>query len=249
MPVRRPEARYRPEPDEALAAWRVADALSVRACLRALRDAAAPLVMHLADGRLEGRLVAVNAPIDRIEIDLLQASGSPAAGSAATVVAFEDRIKVQFRLAHLQSVEGTPMRLRALLPDALHRVQRRDAYRVRPLPWAQPRCSVPAPDGTMLPAEVLDTSIGGVSLRLPASVAPQAGQRLADCQLALPGAAPFRCDLRVTSVQPETEGVRIGCAFEALSVPLQRTLQCFVFEADKRRILQQRAGRDATRAG
>lgn len=248
MPACPPDARFLPEPEGALAAWRVADALSVRACLRTLRDAAAPLLLHLheRDHRLEGRLIAVNAPIDRLEIEIGRAADLPDALARATVVAFEDRIKVQFGLAGLRRVEGAPARLRALLPDVLHRIQRRDAYRVRPLPWAQARCAVPAPNGAMLPAQVLDTSIGGVSLRLPPSVVPQAGQRLADCQLSLPGSAAFRCDLLVTSVQPEAHGVRVGCAFEALSVPLQRTLQRFVFDADKRRILQARAARDAT---
>lgn len=248
MPARRPDARCLPEPQEAIAAWRLCDALSVRACLRALRDAGSPVLLHWTERRLEGRLVAVNAPIDRIEIELDGAARWTAGLPPATAVAFENHVKVQFGLTGLQRVEGSEVRLRALLPDALHRIQRRDAYRVRPLPWAQARCSIVAPDGIVLPVEVLDTSIGGVSLRLPASIAPRTGQRLADSQLALPGAAPFRCDLQVVSVRPEARDVRVGCAFESLSVPLQRTLQRFVFEADKRRILQARAGRDAAQA-
>ena len=74
--------------------------------------------------------------------------------------------------------------------------------------------------------------------------------------VSLPGVAAFRCDLLVRSVQAaggahrdaagSARTVRVGCAFEALSQPMQRVLQRFVFDTDKSH-LQRVRGADARR--
>lgn len=244
-----------PESAEALAPFRIDAPLAVRECLRTLRDRCAPLVLHSAPGdgsRLPARVVSVNAPIDRIELDV----GAPHAGTveplpsgAVWIVGFADHVKIQFELTGMQRIDGVDgMRVRALLPAAVYRRQRRDAYRVRPPGASAARCAVPAqrdlPDGTF---DVLDASIGGLSLRWSAQRAPSCGERLEDCIVALPEVAPFRCDLLVRSVEHGAHGNaqpwRVGCAFEALSGPLQRAMQRFVFDVDRRSLQQRRAAR------
>ena len=250
------EARVWPEPDDRLARFRVVEPLAVLACLRALRNEDAPVTLHAEPGARDacaiGRIVAVNAPVDRIEI---AAGGQDARLAAlarlaqATAVAFADRVKIQFVLSGLACVADADggVRLRALVPPTLYRVQRRDAFRVRPA-W-RARCTVPQPGGRpALSATVLDASVGGVSLGWTAPEAPRVGARLEDCQLALPGLSEFRCDLLVRSVgepAPDAEPgtLRVGCAFEALSGPMQRTLQRFVFDTDKRHLMRLRAAR------
>ena len=252
MRTRLPAADEAPESTEALAPFRIDAPLAVRDCLRALRDRCAPLALHGLPGNgrwLEARLVSVNAPIDRIELDIGVTGFNVVVPPARSiqVVGFLDRVKVQFELAELERIEAAQgLRLRAWLPAVLYRRQRRDAYRVRPFGSSAARCTVP--DTSALPAgtfDVQDASVGGVSLRWDAQCAPDHGALLEDCILALPEVAPFRCDLRVRSVEPGDAGKarfwRIGCAFETLSAPLQRAMQRFVFDTDRRTLRQRRA--------
>ena len=252
---------FSPEAVETLAPFRVDAPLEVRECLRALRDRCAPLALHglLRDADLtHARLVSVNAPIDHVELDIaVQEARGAAVMSAGTVqaVGFLDRVKVQFELTRLTPVEAAEgLRVRALLPLHLYRRQRRDTYRVRLPASSVARCTVPAGSGGCGAAifEVLDASIGGVSLRWNAQRPPSCGSRIEDCVLTLPDMPPFRCDLLVRSVEPialSTPGSwRVGCAFETLSGPLQRTMQRFVFEADRRSLQQRQATAPAATA-
>lgn len=245
---------YALDPPEELVQYRVDAPLAVRECLRALRDRCTPLTLHpLASiGCVSARLVTINSPIDRIELsvdaqrDLIVALRS---FDRIDAVGLVDHVKVQCALTQLEHVESAhELRLRALLPVFLFRRQRRDTYRVRLWASRPAHCSVPARDGAHAGTfEVLDASIGGLSLCWGAQRVPVCGELLEDCVLALPDVAPFRCDLHVRSVEPgDRDGAaawRIGCAFEALSGPLQRAMQRFVFDVDRRSLQQQRAAR------
>lgn len=242
---------YAPDPHEALVRYRVDAPLGVRECLRALRDRCAPLTLHplAPSGCISARLITINSPIDRIELsidaqrDLMVALRSFKDVEAVGLV---DHVKIQFTLTQLEHVESAHgLRLRALLPTFLFRRQRRDTYRVRLSASSPARCTVPAHGaGHAGTFEVLDASIGGVSLRWGAQRVPVCGELLEDCILALPEVAPFRCDLHVRSVEPDEQdragAWRVGCAFETLSGPLQRAMQRFVFETDRRSLQQRR---------
>jgi hypothetical protein len=112
--------------------------------------------------------------------------------------------------------------LRGTAPASLHRIQRREAHRVRPWPAAAIRIQLAEPadaDGAAAAAaeyqcQVVDLSTDSIGLLLPASAgAPPIGARLVDASLELPDHEPIVCDLEVKRVAPAvmTSEYRVGC--------------------------------------
>ena len=163
----------------------------------------------------------------------------------ATVVAYLDSVKLQFDLQHLMLVHGTKSSaLQAELPAVLYRFQRRESFRVRTPAAAAPTATLrhPSLPEMMLALRVLDVSIGGCALALPADVPPlAAGITLAGVQIELDGDARFTTALTLQhvsggmgSTQP---GQRLGCAFAKLDGPAQRALQRYIDQTQKRQRL------------
>ncbi|MFZ4758010.1 MAG: flagellar brake protein [Burkholderiaceae bacterium] len=150
-----------------------------------------------------------------------------------TGVALPRRVKLQFALERFTIAgDGERARLRAPLPVALARLQRRDAFRVEPPPQATPRLWLHGAQGEF-PVQVFDVSATGVAFAWPTDQpAPPIGTRLQRCRFELPGNAPIRCDLVVRGVEPigvdSPAQVRVGSAFDALDSPAARAIQVFV---------------------
>jgi c-di-GMP-binding flagellar brake protein YcgR len=152
----------------------------------------------------------------------------------ATAVAYLDAVKLQFdlhglMLAHSASASA----LQAALPEVLYRFQRRESFRVRTRDGALARLRHPEQPAMDLTLRVLDVSVGGCALALPADVPPMAaGARIEDVQLELDADTRFRVALTIQHVSggfhPQATGHRLGCCFATLDGPAQRSLQRYI---------------------
>jgi c-di-GMP-binding flagellar brake protein YcgR len=162
----------------------------------------------------------------------------------AVAVAYLESVKLQFDLQALLLVHGSRgSSLQTAAPREIYRFQRRNAYRVRPSGRGDPRAVLrhPSLPDMQLALRVLDVSIGGCALWLPADVPPmQAGTEIHDVALELDGDTRLRAALllqHVSSASGSTAGVRLGCEWQTLDGAAQRALQRWIDTAQKRRRL------------
>jgi c-di-GMP-binding flagellar brake protein YcgR len=162
----------------------------------------------------------------------------------AVVVGYLDSVKLQFDVSGLVLVRGGGGSvLSGAFPRQLFRFQRRGGFRVRPLlgsaPVARLRHSEIAE--MHLALRVLDLSIGGCALFLPDDVpAMQPGVQLNQVQIDLDADTRLLVDLtlqHVSSINPDSRGVRLGCEFVKPSGDTTRLLQRFIDQTQKRRKL------------
>jgi c-di-GMP-binding flagellar brake protein YcgR len=165
-------------------------------------------------------------------------------GHEVTAVAYLDSVKLQFDLSHPVLVRGArASALQCELPHEMFRFQRRASYRVRTPPRSGPVALLrhPAIAEMMLALRVLDVSAGGCALFLPDDVPPlQPGSRLRHVQIELEPSTRFEAALQlchVTSLNPESGGVRLGCELHEMNGDAQRALQRYIDQAQKRRRL------------
>jgi flagellar brake protein len=167
----------------------------------------------------------------------------------ATAVAYLDSVKLQFDLQHLVLIHGSSASaLQAALPSVLYRFQRRESFRVRTPANAAPTASLrhPTLPDTLLSLSVLDVSIGGCALALPAHVpALAAGIQLADVRIELDADTRFQTTLALQHVSggmaSKQTGQRLGCAFGKLDGAAQRALQRYIDQTQKRQRRMQSA--------
>ena len=160
----------------------------------------------------------------------------------ATAVAYLDSVKLQFDLRHLVLVHGADdSALQAALPDTLYRFQRRESFRVRTPASAAPTAMLrhPALPEMQLALRVLDVSIGGCALALPADVPPlDAGIEIAGVHIELDGDTRFDTTLTLQHVSAgmgsNHSHRRLGCAFGKLDGKAQRHLQRYIDQTQKR---------------
>ena len=163
----------------------------------------------------------------------------------ATVVAYLDSVKLQFDLQHLVLVHGaTSSALQAELPGVVYRFQRRESFRVRTPANAVPTATLrhPSRPEPPLALRVLDVSVGGCALSLPAHLPPlAAGIRLHEVQIDLDAEARFVTTLTLQHVSggmgQAQASQRLGCAFGKLDGAAQRTLQRYIDQTQKRKRL------------
>ena len=165
-------------------------------------------------------------------------------GDEAVVVGWLDSIKLQFDVHDLVLVHnGSRSALRCSVPREMWRFQRRNAFRVRPLLRAAPTATFrhPALADMRLVLRVLDMSIGGCALFLPDDVPPIApGVQVNGVQLRLDEDTDLVVSLRlqhVTGINPESHGVRLGCEMVRPGSDVERTLQRYIDQTQKRRRL------------
>ena len=153
----------------------------------------------------------------------------------AMVVGYLDNVKVQFDADKLVLVRsGERVALKCSFPRELFRFQRRSGFRVRPMQRTTPVAVLRhpmIPDMT-LELRVLDVSIGGCALFLPADVPPlEPGVLMNGVVIDLDVETRVRTALRlqhVTSLNPESRGVRLGCEMVAPGPDGQRALQRYI---------------------
>ncbi|HEX6363415.1 MAG TPA: flagellar regulator YcgR PilZN domain-containing protein [Albitalea sp.] len=165
----------------------------------------------------------------------------------AVVVGYLDSVKVQFDADKLVLVRsGDRVALKCSFPHELFRFQRRNGFRVRPMQRTTPVAVLRHPmiPDMKLELRVLDVSIGGCALFLPSDVPPlDPGVLMNGVVIDLDSDTRVHTGLRlhhVTSLNPESRGVRLGCEMVAPGPDGQRALQRYIDQTQKRRRMLER---------
>lgn len=160
----------------------------------------------------------------------------------AVAAGYLDSIKVQFDLSGLVMVRGgSETALNAQYPKEIFRFQRRSCFRVKPLHVATPSAKLRHPAIPDMPLElrVLDISLTGLALFLPQDVPDfQAGVKIGRCVVDLDADTQLDIGLHVhhiTSLNPSSKGVRLGCEMTGLDGSSVRALQRYIDYTQKRR--------------
>jgi c-di-GMP-binding flagellar brake protein YcgR len=228
--------------------FRVDSPTEIRSLLRQLRDGNTPLVLSAPDGAtVVAELWSFDS--DQQRVNLTGDDNNPALqglvdADEAVAVAYLDNVKLQFDLQDLLLVRGPrSCALQARCPQVVYRFQRRSAYRVRTLERHSPsaRLRHPALPDMRLDLRVLDVSIGGCALFLPADVPPlEPGLTLQGVQVELDADTRFTATLQIqhiSSINPQAQGLRVGCEWRTLEREAERSLQRYIDQTQKRRRL------------
>ena len=225
--------------------FRISAPREIAAVLRQLCDASARLHLNARDGSVVNATlwttdaqrgsVGFNVDPDDPALNALQECGE------VVVVGYLDSVKLQFDVGRLMLVLGQQASvLCCSYPREVYRFQRRNAYRVRPLMRTAPVARLRHTDiaEMQLALRLIDVSIGGCALFLPADVPPmQVGGVMNQVELELDADTRFRVNLRlqhVTSLNFDANGVRLGCEFVHADPVALRALQRFIDQTQKR---------------
>ncbi|XHS76665.1 flagellar brake protein [Burkholderiaceae bacterium UC74_6] len=234
-------------PEEELGEFRVASSAEIAAILRELHDSGAlvtligeeaePLVTRITGLDLSRGLLSLEMPLGM--------SHYSCKGLEVTAEAFLDQIRVQFELAPpVRAGEGRDAVLQTSLPALVYRFQRRKAFRVKPHSRTPVATLQPIEGGESLRLRVLDVSMGGMALLLPAQLltspedegngVPELGA-IFDVRVELDRHTHFKARLRLqhVSLGDESLGTPIGCAFSQLAPDAQRLLQLYIDQTQK----------------
>mgnify|MGYP000846226861 FL=1 len=235
------------EPHQDWSPFRVDSGAEIAGLLRQLRDAATPMVLSAPDGTaVVTELWSIDG--ERQRINFTAELRDPALqrlvdADEAAAVGYLDSVKLQFDLQDLLLVRGPhSSALQARLPTVLYRFQRRNAYRVRTLDRQSPtaRMRHPAIPDMQLALRVIDVSVGGCAMLLPADVpALEPGLTLRGVVLELDADTRFVATVQIQhlSALQGDERMRVGCEWRALEADAQRVLQRYIDQTQKRRRL------------
>ena len=235
--------------------FRVQSPVEVLALLRELLDGQTRITLHSANGALlNTRLCSLETEHGAIGFDvstrdpqlqsLLQAE-------EVNATAYLDSVRLAFEIEGLVLVNGhAGAVLRAALPQALFRFQRRQAFRVRPnTRTPQARLKFHQDDET-LRLRIVDLSVGGVALLLPPGgpPTPADGSEL-EAQIELDRENHFRALLRLQHVSQDGNagnadanengngsnpgGTKLGFAWAHIDPAAMRTVQLFIDQTQK----------------
>jgi len=227
---------------------RVASAAEIAAYLQQLqRENAGVLLSGPLGQSLGSRIVALDAGADVLGLEIATdpdgISQALVAEGEITAVAYLGAIKLQFELEDAVLVSGEQGTvLRSTLPSRLYRFQRRQSFRVQPAGSAYPRVVLPGAGEPGQALRVLDLSIGGLALALPAGFqGPPVGQVAQGLVLELDRISALRIALLPHHVSPiagDAGGMlQLGASFVELDAQATRTLQVYVDQTQKRRRL------------
>lgn len=223
----------------------------VLALLRSLRDGAHPVALSGPGGAaLTATVWSIDNEQGRMAFDV-EARDSQLPGlvesNEATGVAYLDAVKLQFDLQDLVLVRSAKATaLQGRLPRCIYRFQRRSGFRVRTPEPAAPTGPLahlrhPALPKLGLQLRILDLSIGGCALLLPANVPTlPLGITLRDVRLALDAGTRLSVALRLqhaSSIVSAQAGLRLGCELLDLDPGTLRALQRHIDQTQKRRRL------------
>lgn len=214
--------------------------------LRSAMDLGVPINLLGSDGTVYGSTLWAVDPAQRriaFTADVL----SPAVhrlveAEDTSAVCFLDQVKIEFDVTQRLLVHGAhSCVLQASMPSVVYRFQRRNAFRVRTLDRATPTLTLrhPGMPDVLLDLRVLDISVGGCALFMPHGTPPiEPGVTLGGVRVQLDEDTVFTCALlvhHITSIQPQAQGVRLGCELLHLDHEQQRTLQRYIDQTQKRR--------------
>ncbi|AWI75219.1 MAG: flagellar brake protein [Azoarcus sp.] len=160
-------------------------------------------------------------------------------------------IRIQFQVenpARIQ-VDGRPA-FRALLPDSVLRLQRREFYRLQTPVTQSVICELPIAGGTGggMPVEVriIDISSGGIAIAVPPSdFVFEPHMEFPGCTLRLPEAEPIRTRLVVRNLfrlvnRNGIEMQRAGCEFLDLPRNADSIIQRYILKIERTRNARER---------
>ncbi len=244
-----------PMPLDALAAahgglddFRLTSPEELAVVFKTLRDGNVPLNLNTPDGRAVTVTLWAMDPVRGI-LSFSAEAATPqlealVESDEAVVVGYLDSVKLQFDVDHLVLVHsGNAKALNCAYPREVFRFQRRSGYRVRPLMRSTPtaRLRHPMIRDMQLSLRILDVSIGGCALFLPDNVPTMApGVLINGVQLDLDADTRIHTGLRmhhVTSINPDSKGVRLGCEMVSPANDGVRALQRYIDQTQKRRRL------------
>jgi c-di-GMP-binding flagellar brake protein YcgR len=234
--------------DDPYAAFRSDHPREVLALLRSLRDGNTPVTLSGPGGAALGATVwTIDPDRGRMAFDIEANDPQLSAlveGDEVNAVAYLDSVKLQFDLQDLMLVHSPrATALQARLPRQVYRFQRRGAYRVRTPERSTPAAHFrhPAMPEMRLALRVVDVSIGGCALLLPADVPPlPLGTLVQGVMFELDGDTRFEAGLQlqhVTALGASNGAVRLGCELKGLGASAERTLQRYIDQTQKRRRL------------
>ena len=230
---------------EALEEFRISSPRDVGTLLKQLLDGAIVLSLHSSDGSVFRSAIwtmdSARATIGFNADPNDTAMQAVLHSHEIVVVGYLDSVKVQFDVRHPVLVHGNRASvLSCPFPREMYRFQRRNAFRVRPLIRTAPVARLRHPDqqdGEVV-LRVIDLSIGGCALFLPADVPMlNAGVTLGGVRMDLDEDTKLTVDLRlqhVTSINSDARGVRLGFEFLRPNGDTVRTLQRFIDLTQKR---------------
>jgi flagellar brake protein len=230
---------------EALEEFRISSPRDVGTLLKQLLDGAVVLSLHSTDGSVF-RSAIWTMDSARATIGFNADPNDPAMQAVLhsqeiVVVGYLDSVKVQFEVHHPVLVHGNRASvLSCPFPRDVYRFQRRNAFRVRPLMRSAPIAKLrhPGQQDNEIELRIVDLSIGGCALFLPADVpVMDAGVQLAGVRMELDEDTRLEVDLRlqhVTSINNEGRGLRLGFEFVRPNGDTLRTLQRFIDLTQKR---------------
>lgn len=235
-------------PEAAPEELRVTAAAEIAAYLQQLHRDNAAVLLNAPPGRsLTSRITTldVDAGVLGMEIgtDPDGISQALVAAGEITAIAYLGTIKLQFELDDAVLVSGDQGAvLRSSLPARLYRFQRRQAFRVQPAGSLYPRVVVPGGESPGRALRVLDISVGGLALALPAGAAMlPVGEVAGGLVLELDRITALRIALlphHASAIAADTDGtLQLGCAFVDLDTAASRSLQVYVDQTQKRRRL------------
>lgn len=216
------------------------------ALLRQLRDGAVPVNLSTPSGAaLRTQLWSLDETRQRMSFSV--GADDPQLPELvnqdeAVAVAYVDSVKLQFDVHGLCLVRSLhAAALQCALPEDIYRFQRRNAYRVRTQERHTPTATLrhPSMPEMVLRLRVLDVSIGGCALWLPADVPPlQPGTVLSQVEVRLDGDTVFGAAMtlqHLTAQGVDQGGARMGCEWRPLSAAADRALLRWIDQTQKRR--------------
>lgn len=220
----------------------------IAAMLSRLVDAGAHVSLNAPDGHsITATLCEVDEPRGSLSFSLVADEPQLDAmveSDELVAVGWLDQVKLQFDVERLVLVHsGKLLALRAAFPRELFRFQRRSTFRVKPLMRNLPVAKVRHPmiPDMQLSLRVLDVSLGGCALFLPDDVPPfTPGVLMNGVLIELDADTRVSTGLRlqhVTSLNPESGGVRLGCEMVDAGHGGMRVLQRYIDQTQKRRHL------------
>jgi flagellar brake protein len=235
-------------PTDGLDDFRLDSPTEIKALLRQLMDGSAPVHINGPGGQV---LTTTLWTVDSLR-GAISFSASPddphlhqiVQSNEAVVVGYLDSVKLQFDANDLVLVHSERRSaLSCAFPQVVYRFQRRGTFRVRPVLRSSPVARLRHPElpDMTLTLRVLDVSLGGCALFLPADVPPlNPGITLNGVEMDLDGDTRFTTALRLhhmSSVASETKGLRLGCEILRLPTDAERQLQRYIDQTQKKRRL------------
>lgn len=225
---------------------RVTGVAQIRGLLRSVMDRNIPVIISGSDGSAHtAQIWAVDGNREKIAFsaDLLSPSlHRLIEADEAVAVCYLEQVKLQFDVFDRVLVHGhQSCVMQAMMPRELFRFQRRNAYRVRTLERTAPTASFrhPAIPDVQLELRVLDLSIGGCALFMPNDLPPlEPGSLINGIRVELDADTEIKASLlihHITSVQPQAQGVRLGCELINMDAEAQHLLAHYIDQTQKRR--------------